>query len=95
MNNLFMHLLFYRFLDILPTGDLNDIAAETANLYNTVKYLCYGLAALFGLVGGLKIYSNWQLHARHHLHIESDILAWAGASIFFLLAGAIIQAVLL
>lgn len=90
-----MNILFTYFLDILPTGDLTDIATATASLYISVKYFCYGLAALFGLVGGLRIYNHWQLHGKHHLHIESEIVAWTGASVFFILAGAIIQAILL
>ena len=89
------YMISHCFLGILPSGDLTDIATETAGLYISVKYLCYALASLFGLVGGLKIYNQWQLHGKHHLHIESEIVAWIGGSVFFLLAGAIIQAILL
>ncbi len=95
MSNFFLYIICYHLLDILPSGDLNDIASGTAHLYSSVKYLCYGLAGLFGLIGGLKIYNSWQLHGKHHLHIESEIVALIGGCIFFLLAGGIIQAVLL
>jgi hypothetical protein len=90
-----LHIILYRLLDILPTGDLNQIAAETASLYTNIKYLCFGLAGLFGLVGGLKIYHQWQLHGKHHMHIEAEITALISGCIFFLLAAGIIQAVLL
>lgn len=95
MNRFFQYIICYHLLDILPSGDMNDIASGTSHLYSNVKYLCYCLAGLFGLTGGLKIYNNWQLHGKHHLHIEAEIVAFVGSCIFFLLAGGIIQALLL
>ena len=48
------------------------------------------LAGIFGIVGGLRIYHNWQMG---HPRIDQQVAAWFFAALFVVLAGAFLQAV--
>ena len=68
---------------------------STANYINAaIVNLCYVFCALFGLIGSLRIYNKWQLHGKHHLHLDAEIAGWFGASLFFLAAQTFIEIVL-
>jgi len=69
-------------------------ARQATNSYNALELSFHVLAAIFGLVGGLRIYNQWQLHGRH-LHIDRQIVGWFGASLFFLFADELISQALL
>ena len=47
------------------------------------------LAAMFGILGALRIYHNWQMGKER---IDSDVAAWFFAAIFMVLAGAFLRA---
>ncbi len=48
------------------------------------------LAAIFGIVGAVRIYHNWQMG---HPRIDQQVAAWFFAALFMVLAGAFLQAV--
>lgn len=48
------------------------------------------LAALFGIIGAVRIYHNWQMG---HPRIDQQVAAWFFASFFMVLAGVFLQAV--
>jgi hypothetical protein len=48
------------------------------------------LAALFGIVGAVRIYHNWQMG---HPRIDEQVAAWFFAAFFMILAGVFLQAV--
>ena len=48
------------------------------------------LAGIFGIVGALRIYHNWQMG---HPRIDQQVAAWFFAALFMVLAGAFLQAV--
>lgn len=48
------------------------------------------LAAIFGIIGAVRIYHNWQMG---HPRIDEAVMAWFLASLFMVLAGAFLQAV--
>jgi succinate dehydrogenase/fumarate reductase cytochrome b subunit len=48
------------------------------------------LAGIFGIIGGLRIYHNWQMG---HPRIDQQVAAWFFAALFMVLAGAFLQAV--
>lgn len=47
------------------------------------------IAAIFGILGALRIYHNWQLG---HPHIDQAVAGWFFAALFMVLAGAFLQA---
>ncbi|QEM04941.1 DUF4134 domain-containing protein [Mucilaginibacter rubeus] len=48
------------------------------------------LAAIFGIVGAVRIYHNWQMG---HPRIDEQVAAWFFASFFMMLAGVFLKAV--
>lgn len=47
------------------------------------------LAGLFGIIGALRIYHNWQMG---YPRIDQQVAAWFFAALFMVLAGAFLQA---
>lgn len=48
------------------------------------------LAAIFGIIGAVRIYHNWQMG---HPRIDQQVAGWFFASFFMVLAGVFLQAV--
>jgi hypothetical protein len=48
------------------------------------------LAGIFGIIGALRIYHNWQLGRQG---INEEVSAWFFAALFMVLAGAFLRAV--
>ncbi len=48
------------------------------------------IAAIFGILGAVRIYHNWQMG---HPRIDQAVAAWFFAALFMVLAGAFLQAV--
>ena len=60
----------------------------TRSFFSSVD-LSLVLAALFGLIGAIKIYHNWQM-GKHH--ITEDVSAWFYAALFMVLMGPFVRA---
>ena len=60
----------------------------TRSFFSSVD-LSLVLAALFGIIGAIKIYHNWQM-GKHH--ITEDVAAWFFASLFMVLLGPFVRA---
>jgi hypothetical protein len=76
---------------LLLLGGWSDVQRTAQHISMVVDDLCFSLCAVFGLIGGLRIYNKWQLHGRHHFHIDAEIAGWFGASLFFLAANVFID----
>jgi uncharacterized membrane protein YidH (DUF202 family) len=48
------------------------------------------LAAILGIIGGIRIYHNWQMGERE---ITSEVSVWFFAALFMVLAGIFLRAV--
>ncbi|MGF7079717.1 DUF4134 family protein [Mucilaginibacter sp. UYCu711] len=48
------------------------------------------LAAIFGLIGAVRIYHNWQMGKQQ---ITTDVAAWFYAALFMVLMGAFVRAI--
>lgn len=48
------------------------------------------LAGIFGIVGAVRIYHNWQMG---HPRIDQAVAGWFFAALFMVLAGAFLQAI--
>lgn len=83
------------FLDVMPqaasVGGLTHIFGTS--VYQSVTLLTYALAALFGTIGGLRIYALWNISGRAHIHIDAQVVGWMSACIFFIISGFFISAV--
>lgn len=83
-------------LDIMPSGSWGSLSNGLKNdVYYPLNYLCWCVSAICGLVGALRIYKLWNIHSRHHIHIDTQVVAWIGAAIFFILANTFIKIVLM
>jgi hypothetical protein len=52
--------------------------------------LALALAGIFGIIGALRIYHNWQMGQER---ITADIAAWFFAALFMVLSGIFLRAV--
>lgn len=48
------------------------------------------IAAIFGIIGAVRIYHNWQMG---HPRIDQEVASWFFAALFMVLAGGFLQAV--
>lgn len=82
--------------DIVPSGNsLESIKDGMSALYWKIETLCYAFAAVLGIVGAFRVYQNWQIQGHHHVHIDFEIFSWFSACLFFLLAAAFVEFVLM
>jgi hypothetical protein len=47
------------------------------------------MAAIFGIIGAVRIYHNWQMG---HPRIDEAVMAWFLAAVFMVLSGAFLRA---
>ena len=69
----------------------SPVQSTVSGVAEAVGNLCWILCGVSGLTGALRIYNKWQLHGRHHFHIDAEIVGWFGAAIFFVIAHAFIN----
>ncbi|HEY5393613.1 MAG TPA: DUF4134 family protein [Hanamia sp.] len=86
----------HQFVDIMPTGSLSDINSSFKHeIWPLLKMLCYAIAAMLGLIAGLRIYNLWNVDGRHHVHIDAQVISWGAAAIFLVVATAFINVALM
>lgn len=61
----------------------------TASFFSALDFALV-LAALFGIIGAVRIYHNWQMGRQR---FTEEVAAWFFAALFMVLAGAFLQAV--
>ena len=89
-------MLTTHFLDIMPSGSLTDINGSFKNeIWPLLKMICYAVAAIIGLIAGLRLYNLWNINGRHHVHIDSQVISWGASAIFLVLATAFINMTLM
>lgn len=85
----FILLLFATYMSAQPgikeldalAGKVSGPGGETHALIS----LGYVLAAIFGLVGAVRIFYKWNTTDHHH-HMDSEVIGWFMSAIFFLVA---------
>ena len=86
----------HQVLDIMPTGSLPEINSSFKHeIWPLLKMLCYAIAAMLGLIAGLRIYNLWNVDGRHHVHIDAQVISWGAAAIFLVVATAFINVALM
>ncbi len=61
----------------------------TSSFFSAIDF-ALAMAGIFGIVGSLRIYHNWQMG---HPRIDQQVSAWFFAALFMVLAGAFLRAV--
>jgi len=74
-----------------PPGvsEINEGKNLMAQNFRALSRVVLILGALFGLLGGLRIYNNWQMGKRN---IDIEVAGWFGACIFLSVLGVFLSA---
>ncbi|MEJ2881049.1 DUF4134 family protein [Pedobacter sp. GR22-6] len=62
---------------------------EVQRWYFSFADLVLVLAAIAGMLGGLRVYANWQSGSRH---IDAQVMGWFFSCLFLLLVGTFLSA---
>jgi hypothetical protein len=62
-------------------------------VYFSLSDLVLVIGAITGIIGGLRVYANWQIRGHRHNHpIDAQVIGWFGSCLFLILAGIFIKA---
>lgn len=69
-----------------PPGvaEFNDVKTDMERFYVALSRLAFVVGAVTGLLGGLRVYNNWQM-GRHHIDVQ--VISWFGACFFLSVIG--------
>lgn len=64
-----------------PPGvsEFNNVETDMEKFYVALSRLSFVVGAVSGLLGGLRVYNNWQM-GRHHIDLQ--VISWFGACLF-------------
>lgn len=71
-------------------GALGTAAEKVLDYKEGAKTLIKAIAAIVGLIGGIRIYNKWQ---NGDQDVNKEIMGWAGACIFLLLVPTFLDAI--
>jgi hypothetical protein len=71
-------------------SELSQATADLKHSFFSARDATLVLATLFGIVGAVKVYYNWQMGKDRH--ITAEVAAWFFASFFMILLGPFLQA---
>jgi hypothetical protein len=60
-----------------------------SSFFSAINF-AFALATILGIIGGIRIYHNWQMGERE---MTSEVSAWFFAALFMVLAGIFLRAV--
>jgi Domain of unknown function (DUF4134) len=70
--------------------EMNQARQSLSSSFFSAMDCALVLAAIFGIIGSVRIYHNWQLGRQG---INEEVSAWFFAALFMVLAGAFLRAV--
>lgn len=81
MVSLFFFLLGTETYAQSPPGvaKFQEVESDMERFYVALSRLSFVIGAVTGLLGGLRVYNNWQL-GRHHIDVQ--VISWFGACLF-------------
>lgn len=87
----FLSVLCFEISAQVPPGidEINEGKSMMAQNFRALSRVILVLGSIFGLVGGLRIYNNWQLGKRN---VDEEVAGWFGACIFLSLLGIFLGA---
>ena len=71
-------------------SEFYSVSREMNRWYFSLSDLVLVIGAISGIVGGLRIYTNWQ-SGKHH-HIDAQVMGWFFSCLFLTLVGAFLKA---
>jgi len=71
-------------------NDFYQVSREVNRWYFSLSDFILVIGALAGILGGLRIYTNWQSGKQHH--IDAQVMGWFFSCIFLTLIGAFLRA---
>lgn len=71
-------------------NEMQQAQQQLASSFFSALDFALVISAIFGIVGGLRIYHNWQMG---HPRIDEAVMAWFFAAVFLVLAGTFLRAV--
>ncbi|KGE12647.1 DUF4134 family protein [Sphingobacterium deserti] len=71
-------------------SEFYGVSAEVGRWYYALSDFVLVLGAIAGILGGLRIYANWQ-SGRHH-HIDAQVMGWVFSCLFLTLVSAFLKA---
>lgn len=72
--------------------EINQATTEMGFMADAMLKLSLVLGALFGIVGGLRVYNNWQM-GKHRIDLQ--VIGWFSSCLFLLVANLFIKALFL
>lgn len=69
--------------------EFREVRREVNTWYYNFSDLAFVIGAVCGLLGGLRVYSNWQ-SGKHH--IDAQVMGWFFSCLFLSLVGAALKA---
>lgn len=87
----FLSVLCFEISAQVPPGidEINEGKSMMAQNFRALSRVILVLGSIFGLVGGLRIYNNWQLGKRN---VDEEVAGWFGACIFLSMLGIFLGA---
>ncbi|WP_199120320.1 DUF4134 domain-containing protein [Pedobacter sp. ASV28] len=70
-------------------GEFYSASREVSRWYFSLSDLVLVLGAISGMLGGLRVYSNWQ-SGKHH--IDAQVMGWFFSCLFLSMLGAVLKA---
>lgn len=69
-----------------PPGvsEFQEAESDMRKIYVALSRLSFAVGAVSGLLGGLRVYNNWQM-GRHHIDVQ--VIGWFSACIFLATIG--------
>jgi hypothetical protein len=69
-----------------PPGvtEFNEVESDMERIYVALSQLSFVIGAVSGILGGLRVYNNWQM-GKHHIDIQ--VISWFSACLFLSIIG--------
>lgn len=85
----FLLILSVPYVELLaqtPPGveEFQEVESDMESFYVALSRLSLVSGAISGLLGGLRVYNNWQM-GRHHIDVQ--VISWFGACLFLATIG--------
>lgn len=87
---LFLFVSMYSFCQAPPgISEIGQAKSQMAQNVNALASFSLVLGAVFGIVGGLRVYTNWNLGKKE---VDIQVISWVGACVFLMIVSVFVKA---